>query len=165
MKIYLIRHGLAEEQDEHEDDTSRPLTPEGVKKTQQVAKHLKELKMKFDLILTSPLLRAQQTAKILEEEKLSTTLQVADYLAPNQEIEAWVTWLESWKDRKDESSLALVGHQPGLGNWAEMLVYGIVKDGLVLKKAGLIGLLLPNNGTPVGRSQLFWLTSPKLLLG
>ena len=62
--LYLIRHGIAEEHGTYEDDTQRPLTDEGRKKTKQVAKRLYDLGLRFDLLQTSPLVRAQQTADV-----------------------------------------------------------------------------------------------------
>ncbi|MER3478596.1 MAG: phosphohistidine phosphatase SixA, partial [Leptolyngbya sp. ERB_1_2] len=61
-------------------------------------------------------------------------------------------------------SLALVGHEPDLSGWAELLVWGEVRDRILLKKAGMIGLDLPDSGSAISNSQLFWLTPPKFLL-
>jgi len=58
----------------------------------------------------------------------------------------------------------LVGHQPNLGNWAEMLVWGTIKNKIIVKKAGIIGLSIPDQEMPIGNSELFLLTSPKWLL-
>ncbi|MFN5979883.1 MAG: SixA phosphatase family protein, partial [Pseudanabaena sp.] len=62
--IYLIRHGIAEDRENYEDDTLRPHTNEGQRKTKHVAKRLYDLGLRFDLLQTSPLVRAQQTAEI-----------------------------------------------------------------------------------------------------
>ena len=65
MHLYLIRHGIAAEPEEYDTDSERPLTKEGERKTRKIAQRLYELEIQFDLILTSPLLRAQQTAAVL----------------------------------------------------------------------------------------------------
>ena len=57
-----------------------------------------------------------------------------------------------------------MGHQPDLGNWAEMLIWGTIKEQIVIKKAGVVGLELLNTSTPIARSTLFLLTSPKWLI-
>jgi phosphohistidine phosphatase len=57
-----------------------------------------------------------------------------------------------------------VGHQPDLASWAEQLTWGDDRQRLLLKKAGIIGLLIPDEGNPLGKSTLFWLTSPRLFL-
>ena len=162
MHVYFIRHGLAGQHGDYSNDDERPLTDEGNRKTRQIAKRFYELGLRFDLILTSPLVRAKQTAEILESEKLGKSLEVADYLAPGGQIQAWLSWLESW--RAPDRTLALVGHEPNLSRWAEQLVWGEVRDKFILKKAGAIALLLPDSGSAIANSQLFWLTPPKLLL-
>ncbi|BAU11994.1 phosphohistidine phosphatase, SixA [Leptolyngbya sp. NIES-3755] len=162
MKLYMIRHGLAGQHGDYPNDDERPLTSEGKRKTEQVAKRLRELGLKFDLILTSPLVRAKQTAEILEAAHLTDDLKVEGYLAPSGDIQTWLSWLESW--RNPEKTLALVGHEPGLSNWTELLIWGSVRDRIILKKAGAIGIEVPDGGTILANCQLFWLTPPKFLL-
>ncbi|NJK53947.1 MAG: phosphohistidine phosphatase SixA [Leptolyngbyaceae cyanobacterium SU_3_3] len=162
FNLYLIRHGLAGQHGDYENDFDRPLTDEGQRKTRQVAKRLHDLHVQFDLILTSPLVRAQQTAEILQAAKLSHHLEVATYLAPGGDMQAWLDWLATWSAAN--KSLALVGHEPILSTWAERLIWGKAQGRLVLKKAGTIGLTVPTSGAVVGTCELFWLTSPKLLL-
>jgi len=164
IELYLIRHGLAGESGTYTNDDERPLTEDGKKKTRLVAKRLIDLGLKFDLILTSPLVRAKQTADILVDVGLSTQLQEANYLASNGNITAWLAWLSTWTPGNHEC-LALVGHEPSLSTWAEQLTWGEVKGAVELKKAGIIGLTLPETGSPIGRSTLFWLAPPRFLLG
>jgi phosphohistidine phosphatase len=162
--LYLVRHGLAGEHGSYTNDNDRPLTEEGTQKTRQVARRLATLNLEFDLILTSPLVRAKQTAEILMDAGLGKQLEEFSPLAPGGRIEDWVEWLSSWKPGKT-GCLALVGHEPGLSTWAETLIWGEAKGAIALKKAGVMGLLLPKTGSPVGHSQLFWLTPPRFLLG
>ncbi|NJM73114.1 MAG: phosphohistidine phosphatase SixA [Scytonema sp. RU_4_4] len=164
MELYFIRHGIAEQRRPDIKDEERSLTKEGRQKTQKVAERLKKLGLHFDLIATSPLIRARQTAEILISAGLSSQLEECSYLAPDGRIESWV--LDWWSPRNDspESQLALVGHEPDLSTWAEILLWGQAKATLVLKKAGMIGVKLPEKGSPLGRSQMFWLTPPKYLL-
>ncbi|PAX51143.1 phosphohistidine phosphatase SixA [Brunnivagina elsteri] len=168
MEIYLIRHGIAEEQREDVKDEERKLTKEGKQKTEKVAQRLAELDLKFDFILTSPLVRAYQTAEILIKTGLGDKLEESTHLAPNGDISAWIAdWLEpntQTSKISPETKLALVGHEPDLGNWAELLVWGEVKGNIVLKKAGTIGIKVPEQATPLGNSQMFLLTPPKYLL-
>jgi len=162
MDVYLIRHGLAGESGSYPDDRERPLTEEGKKKTRLVAKRLKELALRFDLILTSPLVRAHQTAEILLDVGLSDHLELADYLAPGGAIADWVAWLSSWP-QADASTLALVGHEPSLSTWAETLLWGNSQGVITLKKAGVIGLAVDPE-EPIAHSSLFLLAGPKFLL-
>lgn len=163
MHLYLIRHGIAAAPEEYDTDSERPLTKEGASKTRKIAQRLYQLEIQFDLILTSPLLRAQQTAQILQTVGLSSQIEESATLAPSGDIGKWLDWYKQWQEI-GSPSLALVGHQPNLGNWAETLLWARSQDALILKKAGTIGLILPETGSPVGRSQMFWLTPPKFLL-
>lgn len=160
-QLYLIRHGIAAERGENINDATRPLTDKGREKTTKVAKRLQEIGVHFDLILTSPLVRAKQTAEILQKVGLSNQLETFDFLSPHGELSNWVSWWTNCPYNGEGSYLALVGHQPNLGHWAEMLVWGTRQDKLIVKKAGIVGLTLPQEATPVGKSDLFLLSSPK----
>jgi phosphohistidine phosphatase len=162
-ELYIIRHGLAGEHGTYANDDERPLTDEGIKKTKRVAKRLHELDLQFELILTSPLVRARQTAEILKDANLSHQLQESAYLAPQGDFNGWLDWLRQWR-AQGGNRLAIVGHEPSLSEWAERLVWGEARQQLILKKAGVIGLNLPEQGSPVENSQLFLLMPPKFLL-
>ncbi len=164
IELYLVRHGLAGERGTYPNDDERPLTDEGKKKTRQVAKRLLELDLHFDLILTSPLVRARQTADILVDVGLGTQLEEVGCLSPGGDLDAWVDWLYSWQ-KSEKPCLALVGHEPDLSEWAETLLFGKPAGVLTLKKAGVMGLTLPGEGSPIGNSSLFWLTPPRFLVG
>ncbi|MCC5636507.1 phosphohistidine phosphatase SixA [Nostoc sp. CHAB 5844] len=164
MELYLIRHGIAQERQAGIKDEERHLTKEGRQKTEKVAQRLLKLDFQFDLIVTSPLVRARQTAEILVATGLGSQLEESPHLAPGGHLSSWlVYWLEP-KNYAQNTQLALVGHEPDLSNWAEIILWGEVKGCLVLKKAGMIGVKLPEAGSVVGRSQMFWLTPPKYLL-
>lgn len=163
MELYLIRHGIAEEKGTGIPDEERQLTKEGRQKTEKVAQYLKKLDFKFDLILTSPLTRAAQTAEILIKYGLANNLEESAHLSPQGHIYTWVVeWLEP-RNYPADRQLALVGHEPCLSDWASILIWGQAKGGILLKKAGMIGLKLPENASPLGCSQMFWLTPPKYL--
>lgn len=164
MKLYLFRHGIAQERSADIKDEERVLTKEGRQKTKKVAQRLVQLDLHFGLIVTSPLIRARQTAEILVEAGLSSQMEECHYLAPDGKIQSWLkNWLEP-RNYAENTQLALVGHEPDLSQWAEILLWGEVKASLVLKKAGMIGIKLPEIGSPLGRSQMYWLTPPKYLL-
>jgi len=178
MELYLIRHGIAEERSPDVEDEKRELTAKGRDKTQKVAQRLYELGLRFELILTSPLVRARQTAEILQAGALCSQIEASSHLSPAGNFPLWLNWLESKQMQATDTQLAVVGHEPDLGQWAEILIWGKLKQesefaedsvdsfpaALVLKKAGIIGVNLPKDGSPVGRSQLFWLSPPKFLL-
>jgi phosphohistidine phosphatase len=164
MEIYLIRHGIAAERGEYSQDEERPLTPKGQEKTKKVAQRLLEIGINFDLILTSPLVRAQQTAAIFQEVGLSKKILTFPDLKPEGKLENWLNWWQESGYNNEDNKLALVGHEPDLGQWIELLIWGEIADKLIVKKAGIIGLKLPVNVTPIGKSELFLLTSPKWLI-
>lgn len=161
-ELYIIRHGIAADRQDFETDEARPLTREGDRKTQKIAKRLEEFGLNFDVIFTSPLLRARQTAAILQDVGLGKQIWECPALAPDGHIHDWLSQVAELTDCK---SIAIVGHQPDLGNWAELLVWGEVKGNITLKKAGVMGITLPQSDSPIGRSSLFWLTPPRFLLG
>lgn len=160
MKIYLIRHGIAEERSIYVDDEQRSLVTKGIEKVNKIGKGLLAAGVKFDRILTSPLVRAYQTAEILKKRGLGECIESFSPLKPDGNIEGLLNWLQENRNLSF-NHVALVGHQPDLGNWAEMLVWGTIKEQIVVKKAGIIGLSLPHINTPIGNSSLFLLTSPK----
>ena len=82
MELYLIRHGIATEQGIDSKDCDRTLTKQGQQKTWQVAQRLYQLGLRFNLILTSPLVRSRQTAEILCSSGLSSQLEIHPFLAP-----------------------------------------------------------------------------------
>ena len=122
MNLYLLRHGMAAAGDEPgiESDHERPLTPKGVKRMRKAAKGLRRLGIEFDAILTSPLIRARQTAEIVAEAlSLQSELQEISALAPESSVDNLLLGLTRFQTRED---LLLVGHQPLLGQIAAFLL-------------------------------------------
>ncbi|USR93211.1 phosphohistidine phosphatase SixA [Phormidium yuhuli AB48] len=167
-QLYLIRHGIAADRNPqtYPDDRQRPLTDAGVKKTRKIAKRLAELGLQFDHLLTSPLIRAQQTADILHNAKLSPQPEIFPALAPCGPIQDWLNWYNTLPktSKNGDVAIAVVGHEPDLGQWAEQLIWGEVREKLIVKKAGVIGVNLPDDGEIIGQSTLFWLVPPRFLL-
>ena len=161
MEVYLIRHGIAAERGTYINDDERPLIDKGIIKTKKVAQSLKEVGVSFDAILTSPLVRAKQTADILFEAGLSSQVEFFSALSPGGNIQDFVTW--QCQKKYQNKSVALVGHQPDLGMWTEMLVWGTAQGKLVVKKAGVIGVKFSDNNNLIGNGELFLLSSPKFL--
>ena len=167
MYLYLIRDGIAGDPDpiavdSISSDELRSLTTVGRKKVEQVADRLEKLELKFDLIMTSPLVRACQTAEILMDKQLSPNLEVSPELKPSGNLPAW---LREWEATpRNISHLAVVGHEPNLSHWAELLIFGKVGDRLILKKGGMIGLKFAADRMAIGTAQLWCLMPPKYLI-
>jgi phosphohistidine phosphatase len=170
MYLYLIRHGIAVDLDtipldSNLTDELRPLTKEGRNKFKQVAERLQISGLKLDLIITSPLIRAKQTSDLLIDRQICSQLEVSSHLAPTGNLPAWLTaWAERSRASLDISKLALVGHEPNLSQWAELLIFGRIYNQLVLKKGGIIGLKFPEGKIAIGTAQLHCLIPPKYLV-
>jgi phosphohistidine phosphatase len=166
MYLYLIRHGIAVDPqmlDSVVSDELRSLNRIGRKKVAQVAVQLQKMELIFDLIITSPLVRARQTADILIDKQLSPKLEISQDLKPLGNLP---TWLMAWNARSmgtNISHLALVGHEPNLSAWAELLLFGQVHHKFILKKGGIIGLKFPDEHLEIGAAQLHCLIPPKYL--
>ena len=121
VELYLIRHAIAEERGEKwPDDGKRPLSADGIARMRRAAKGLARLGVKFDVVLTSPLVRTRQTADIVAaafEQRPPVVL--AESLAPDGEHSDVLADLHKHARR---SRIALVGHEPGIGELAARLV-------------------------------------------
>jgi phosphohistidine phosphatase len=160
MDLYFIRHGIAVKRGTTGiDDEQRPLTPEGRRKTALIAQNLEHRGIRFQNLLVSPLVRAQQTAVILEKCGLSKTFETYLPLAPGGSLEKF---RQEWLSRPDLKSVALVGHEPDLSGWAEMILLGEVHGILQLKKAGLIKISLEEPERD--KAKLVLVLSPKVLI-
>jgi phosphohistidine phosphatase len=141
MNLFLLRHGLAVERAEFHfvSDPLRPLTPKGKRQLRKIAAAMRAMELRFDVILSSPLVRARQTAKIVAAElKLEKHLGFADELKPGGEAKKIVQKISALK--KVPANVLLVGHEPDLGELISLLATGKFGAGFALKKAGLAKL-------------------------
>ena len=161
MHLYIVRHGIAvDREDPHcPPDPERYLTEEGVDKTKAVAKGLAALGVSPDLFLTSPYVRAVQTAEIFADALgyLRQKIRRSDVLLPGTEPS--LLFRELAKD-KQASSVLLFGHAPHLDDVIAAAL-GAKKPITALKKAGVALLELKRISPPIG--LLVWLAIPKLL--
>jgi phosphohistidine phosphatase len=157
MILYFLRHGLAAERETWTgDDALRPLTKKGEKSLAIIADTMFELGLGLDLILTSPYVRAYQTAVVVAKRLQKMDVLVQDNrLTPGFGI-AELT--ETLKDHKDATSILLVGHEPDFSETVSALIGG---GRLIFKKAGLARVDLNSQAPPKG--ELVWLIPPKFL--
>jgi phosphohistidine phosphatase len=141
MRLYFLRHGRADWPDWKKPDDERPLTESGKKEVRQVSKFLNRLKVQPDLIVTSPLPRASQTAKIASEDEA---------LEPGFGMSELRTVLK----RHGSKILMLVGHEPDFTSVISELTGACLK----LSKGG-VALVDIDSESEEGR--LLWLFSPK----
>ncbi len=161
MKLYLVRHATAEDSNPGLDDKDRALTEEGRTKMARAAGGLRKLKVRPALILTSPLRRAHETAEILASGLTGVSVEVMPELAPGSDSSAIVHALRPYARHKGD--LALVGHQPGLGNLASFLMTGSDKRCEFDFKKGGVACLEAEFSDNAVRCTLEWFTTPKLL--
>jgi phosphohistidine phosphatase len=158
MTIYLLRHGIAEPVGPGGGDATRALTEEGRSKLRAVLKTARGAGVKPDRILTSPLVRAAQTAEIAAEAlgcggKLIRT----ETLAPGGRPED--VWSEI-RAQKDAESVLLSGHEPQFSQLAAFLL-AAPELTIDFKKGALVAIEMDQLG-PRPRGVLRWMLAPKL---
>ena len=157
--IYLVRHAIAAERsDDWPDDDERPLTHAGAARMRRAVDGMRELDVKVDVVLTSPLVRAVETAELLVAGlKPVPKLQVLPVLAPGG-TPAKVA--DALGGVNADHGIAVVGHEPGLGELAAWLIG--TRNALPFKKGGVCRIDV--SGPPSSRGgQLIWFATPKML--
>jgi phosphohistidine phosphatase len=149
MQLYFLRHGEADWPDWKKSDDERPLTDFGKNEVRDVAKFLARLRVRPDLIVTSPLPRAAQTAEIAADY-LKPKLRKDELLEPGFGMSELGTILK----RHRSKALMLVGHEPDFTN----VISGLTGASLKLSKAG-VALLDIDPESQEGR--VLWLFPPK----
>jgi phosphohistidine phosphatase len=149
MQLYFLRHGEADWPNWKRPDDERPLTSFGKKEVHDVAKFLDRLKVRPDLIVTSPLPRASQTAEIAAGY-LKGKLREDDLLAKGFGLAELGTVLK----RHRAKSLMLVGHEPDFTE----VISGLTGASLKLSKAGVALVDVDPDGA---KGRLLWLFPPK----
>ena len=154
MQFYVVRHGIAVQAADHDGpDETRPLTPEGFRRVVEVARGLAALGAKPRVLLTSPLLRAVQTAEALSSVLQTVRIEKTAILTPDADPELALAEVR----RKPDREIMFVGHLPHL----DLLIaaaLGVSDPVTRLKKCGAACLELDAAG-----GRLVWLVEPKLL--
>jgi phosphohistidine phosphatase len=162
VHLLIIRHGIAEDREDFartgEADELRPLTAKGRERMRRAAVGLKRI-AQIDLLAHSPLVRAVQTAKILDAAFPTAAMAEIPELRPGQGPEQVAHWL-SFVSR--EATVALVGHEPDLGELAAWLTTGATRPFMQLKKGGAIMLECTGRPGPATAS-LIWALGPRQL--
>jgi phosphohistidine phosphatase len=162
MDCLLIRHGIAIDRAAWDaPDEERPLTPKGAEKTRRAALGLRRLGLKPTHLLSSPLVRAVETAKILQ-----TAFRLKeDDLQPRKELLPEAPWdrlLHLLVSLPPAACVLCVGHEPHLSRTAGGLLFGASSGGLMLKKAGACCIRF--EGVPkAGEGLLRWWLMPSQL--
>ena len=161
MQLFIVRHGIAVDREDPKcpADPDRFLTDEGIEKTRQVAQGVAEVGAAPDLMVTSPYLRALQTAEIFATQLgyAKQKIKKSDFLLPG--AEPLQLFRELAKD-KELSVVFVFGHAPHLDDLVATAL-GTKHHVTSLKKAGVAHVELRRLVPPSG--ELIWLATPKLL--
>ena len=162
MRVILFRHGPAGTRNASRwpDDAERPLTPVGENKSHRAAAGLRRIEKNVDRIMTSPLKRAERTARIVGEELGVECVDTLEALAPGG---TYAKVIEAVNGRPHGETIVLVGHEPDLGRLAAHLVFKN-ESALPLKKAGACAIRF-DGPARAGSGTLEWLLPPRLLRG
>ena len=142
MDLYLLRHGVAVQRGTpgYKNDRLRPLTPDGRRRLDAVARGIKRLGVSFDVIFSSPLVRARETAELIARGLgLDRHVSTSPHLAPDADTGRLLVEVETMLSRTSASVL-LVGHEPDLSRLASVLVFGEEGGMIKLRKGGLVKL-------------------------
>jgi len=161
MDLYLVRHAIAEPRDGERwpDDSLRPLSQEGAELFRLAARGLQRIGVEVEAVLASSYARCWRTAEVLADDAgwppASASVELEPSGSPAAALEVAA--------RRDESLLALVGHEPGLSELASLALTGDAHAvAIEMKKGGVVCLRF--RGAPAsGRGLLRWSASPKLL--
>jgi phosphohistidine phosphatase len=161
MDCLLMRHGIAVEMEEWSGlDDTRPLTEEGKKKVRQVAKGLAAMGVAPTHLFTSPLTRAQETAKLVRTILCpAVTITLCKALEPGSSPQFLSTFLRTVPDH---SVVLCVGHEPLLGATAGYWLNGHASQRYPMKKAGAGLIHLPSTAC-AGEGFLRWWCTPTQL--
>lgn len=166
MKLILVRHGLAEEKDvflqSQDNDSLRPLTPKGRKRIQILAEKLSEWVDDLGLIVSSPYVRAHQTAEILAKSFPKANYVDVAELVPLVHPQAFLKWLRM--NGGSAKTLIAVGHEPHLSLLSSFLLQGTLNSFIEIKKGGVVAFEI-DSWENIGpeTAHLIWVLPPKLI--
>jgi phosphohistidine phosphatase len=160
MNLLVIRHGPAGDRDEFaftgRPDSERPLTKDGRVKMRRAAAGLARIADAPDLIATSPLARAVQSAEIVADAFGGMDLTIVDELSPEHAPDDLLPWL---RGRDPGATIAVVGHEPHLGFLVGWLLTGRHESFVELKK-GAACMLRFDDPPAAGAASLLWALEP-----
>jgi phosphohistidine phosphatase len=169
MRLLVIRHAIAEEDaGAGKDDSARQLTKGGRIKMRAAAAGLVKLVESIDVLASSPLMRAVETAKIVAEVyakkgagENAGTLKVAQVAAlePAKPVNALLHWLQG---QQADATIAIVGHEPHLGTVISWLLSGEQRS-FVKPRKGSACLLEFERDVKAGSATLQWMLKPSQL--
>jgi phosphohistidine phosphatase len=162
VQLLIIRHAIAEDREEFakagETDDERPLTGFGKQRMVRNTRGLRRVARTIDLLATSPLKRAVQTARIVAEEYGIKEVAICEAMRPEKPLKDFARWLTR---HRDYDVVAVVGHDPHLSTLATWLLTGLAEPRIEFKKGGCLALDIPDRIE--GGATLLWSIAPAQL--
>lgn len=163
MQLLVIRHAIAEDREvfaaSGADDDLRPITAFGRRRMRRNVEGLRRTATHLERLAASPLVRAQQTARIVADEYRIREIETLEALRPERHPRELLAWLA--RQPVDEA-IAVVGHAPHVGALVSWCVAGRADGGIVFKKGG-VALIEFADKPAAGSGQLHWHLTPAQL--
>jgi phosphohistidine phosphatase len=161
MDLFILRHGKAGQSSGDPDDSKRPLTPNGREEIREIARWMRRERFRFDVIASSPLARASETAGIIARAlDRKERLDLWDELAPGGDPD---TICYHAVQSSDSAVILIVGHEPALSSLVGRIISGGGTTSVIFAKGGLAKIRnFSFDGKPSGDLQ--WLLTPKQIL-
>jgi len=164
MQLVIIRHAIAVEPEEAAkeklSEAERPLTKEGRKKMRAAATGLTRAIDRIDLLASSPLVRARETAEIVADAYGGMKVATIDELKPGKPVKLVLQWLQG---QPADATIAVVGHEPQLGMLISHMLAGERKRSFVEVRKGSATLLDFPEQVKAGGAVLQWMLKPSQL--
>jgi phosphohistidine phosphatase len=160
MELLVIRHAIAEDRERWaqsgEPDEHRPLTADGIRKMRRNVRGLARIAGRPDVLAASPLVRAAQTAEIVARAWEGLVPETVPALSPEGRRTAVLSWLRGLQGAE---TVAVVGHEPSLGQLVTWLLTGLVDSRIEIRKGA--ACLVRFDAKPAsGRGMLVWSLAP-----
>jgi phosphohistidine phosphatase len=161
MDLLIVRHAIAYDRDPHRwrEDAERPLSPAGTRRARKAAAGLKHLTLRPQRLLTSPLRRATQTAQILTDVAGWPKAEEIAELSPGVPALTVLALLAKARN----GVIAVVGHQPGLGQLLGACLLGGDASLPIEMKKNAVACVSFDGRPRAGHAALKWLATPKIL--
>jgi len=156
MDIYFLRHASAGESlPDPKQDEKRPLDDVGVQQSRQMGRVLAKLEVQPDAIISSPLVRAKQTAALVATELgFKKTLLLENCLRPDAKFEQFRQLLRKHSKKK---GIIVTGHNPTLSEFLSSVVSDEATNKTIELKKGAVAKVQVKRGQPL----LQWILTPK----
>lgn len=165
FRLLIIRHAIAEARETAYArglaDAERALTAQGRKRMEQAARGLRKVVPTIDRVVSSPWLRALQTAEIVARYYPHLEAESGQQLLPDADCTQRLKWLAA-QAGEGVTTLGMVGHEPDLSQWTSWLLSTRQTSFIQMKKGGICLLEFPNR-LEAGRCQLLCALPPKQL--